>query len=750
MNSSFDDAVALHLAGDIPAAQDIYEKILASCTYLPTLRANLGGIYIRQGRLDEAARLLDLALSEEPYHKEALTNRAVLYEKLGDSASSLRLLELSLDHTRGTVEAYINITKQYIDSNRIEKAIFTLEKGLQNYPSNPLLLSKKASLLELSGNSDEALSFLKSNLDSCSDAPDLHYSISSIYRSRGDFESSLHHIDIAIGTAQDLPPNYIYHKASLLNDSNRKSEAIDLLNHYLSVFPQSSDLIKLKGLILHQIGQVDNAILLYKLALDVTPYDSNCLTLLAASYQSQGKYLTASECFLKSLAFDPASSQSLAGYAQSLFYMGKHVDAFNYFKKAVAVDPRSISIWDSFLYFLSFTNFVPPNEIIRLCQEYYSNSIKPTLHSTPPYENQQPRSTPTIRLGVVSSEIGSHCVSYFLLSLLRGASNNNLEIYLFPSRDRSTEPRWSEMKTLSAGFHPIFDLDDDNAAKLIRSLNLNAVLETTQHMDKNRLPLLARRVAPVQCHYIGMHGTSGIPQIDYFIGDDIITPESFSPSFTEKFLRLDRTWVCYTPPTSLPNLNATQNISNPLSFGCFNNSSKISSSTIDLWSQVLIEFPDSILYLKDSLKTTSDRQFDIQKILSANGISPDRITVVERRPSWNEHMELYNLFDVSLDTLPLSSGTTAFDSLLMGTPVMSFTSEWIGGRLSHSIVNPLLGPEWIASTPEEYIRKLRENLQNLSHFRSLLHKRRNDFLASELCDADSLASSIYNAINPLC
>lgn len=730
-------------------AQKLYEQILSTTAFLPTLRSNLAGIYLSQGRFEDATRLLDLALAENPHHKEALTNRSVLYEKTGDITSARKTLEKVLSLSSATPEAYHNLAGYYLKDDDSDSALLTIERGLQFFPDNITLLEKKASLYQSTNKSQEAISFVASRLSNHSNPASLHHIIAGLYNSIGEHEHALLHIDKAIVSSDSPPEKYISAKASFLHDANRDSESLDLINSSLSQYPHSSDLIKLKGAILQKAGQLQDAVLLYKLALQASPFDSNCLSLLGNVYYHTSQYHNALDTYNRCLSLDPLLRSALLGSSQALFALGRHDDAFEQYKKSTQQHPHDLDVWDSFLYFLSFTNLISSEEIIAACTEYFENAIAPLIKHSSPFLPSHKRPSRIIRLGILSAEIGSHCVSYFLLSLLKGASSAGLEITLYSSRDRSTEPRWAVMRDLASSFYPIHDLSDDDAATLIRSHKLDVLFETTQHMQSNRLPLLARRLAPVQAHYIGMHGTTGVPSIDYFIGDDIITPDNFSPSFTEDLLRLNRCWVCYSPPDKLPRLEDLPS-EKPVSFGCFNNSSKITVETLSLWASVLLSFPGSVLYLKDSLKTTSDRQVSVAEFLSKKGVSPDRVIILKRTPSWDAHMELYNLFDISLDTSPLASGTTAFDSLLMGTPLMSISSSWIGGRLSHSIMYSLFGDSWIASTTDEYVEKLHYHLSDLPSFRANTLARRSLFLDSELCDYNSLASSMYTALSSVC
>ena len=83
------------------------------------------------------------------------------------------------------------------------------------------------------------------------------------------------------------------------------------------------------------------------------------------------------------------------------------------------------------------------------------------------------------------------------------------------------------------------------------------------------------------------------------IGDPIVTPNSENNYYTEKIFQLPNIWVCFSPPDFEVNLGKLPMIKNKhVTFGCFNNLSKIIDKVITLWSRILKEIPKSKIFLK--------------------------------------------------------------------------------------------------------------------------------------------------------
>ena len=63
----------------------------------------------------------------------------------------------------------------------------------------------------------------------------------------------------------------------------------------------------------------------------------------------------------------------------------------------------------------------------------------------------------------------------------------------------------------------------------------------------------------------------------------------------------------------------------------------------------------------------------------------------------------YHRIDIALDPFPLTGGTTTFDLLWMGLPLVSMVGDSFKSRLSTGILAYLGKADWLANTPEEYL-----------------------------------------------
>lgn len=747
----FKQALQSHLSNDLDTAKRLYNQYLSTPNHLTTVLCNLGSLYIDTNR-QLAQTYLEASLLLAPEYPETLTNLARLYELQGDITSAKDLYLKALKRNPTLYPALTNLVGIHNRSGNYSSSLDLLDAALNTAPYEITLISLKAKTFLLYSNSTSACEYLdsvESHIQSV-DLPQFYSSYADLLLcdSYQDFNHALSLYTKALTLDASLPVNIYINKGEAYRRLSMYQECLSWCDSSLERFPSDPGLINLKALTLSETGCIDEALQLYSEGLRTSPTHLGLFINFAYCQMNKGLYSQAISSFESILGLDSTNPQAHRGLGQSYFSLSKQRTSLYHYQQAVLNDKRNPILWSNLLYTLSFNNLYSPSMLRQLYDLYQRDYLLPVISSSPPFESvYSPLNSRRFKLGIVSAEIGSHCVSFFLLTLVKHLSPLGVDLYIFPTKNRAQDPRWQEFKDLADHFQPIDNLSDEQAATLIRSFRLDVLLETSQHMSFNRLPLLARRLAPVQAHYIGMHGSTGATNIDYFIGDACITPTEFSDSFTESFITLPRTWVAFTPPNIEPPIVTTNDPGIPVRLGCFNNIAKVSRSTVRLWAQVLLSVQNSTISIKDSHRESDlSYQKSIVSYLVKLGVDSSRIHVLQRCHDWYDHMQCYNSIDIALDTTPLASGTTAFDALYMGCCFVAHSSDWIGGRLSASILQGLDRSEWIASSTSEYVDKVSRLSSAIELHRRNRHQYRRDFLASSLCDGADLASSLVNEL----
>jgi predicted O-linked N-acetylglucosamine transferase (SPINDLY family) len=277
----------------------------------------------------------------------------------------------------------------------------------------------------------------------------------------------------------------------------------------------------------------------------------------------------------------------------------------------------------------------------------------------------------------------------------------------------------------------------------VRDDGIDVLVDLTLHLTGNRLLVFARQPAPVQVTFAGYPGTTGLSAIGYRLTDPYLDPPGlYDACYSETSIRLPDSFWCYDPQDSDPAVGALPATQNDwLTFGCLNNSCKVTPHTLKLWARVLRSVDHSRLIM---LAREGRHRQETLELLEAEGVSRDRIELVAPRPR-AEYLRYYHRIDLGLDTIPYNGHTTSLDSLWMGVPVVTLTGPTVVGRAGLSQLMNVGLPELVASTPEQFVGiavNLAGNSSRLGGLRATLRERMQ---SSPLMDAPRFARNLEAA-----
>jgi protein O-GlcNAc transferase len=276
-------------------------------------------------------------------------------------------------------------------------------------------------------------------------------------------------------------------------------------------------------------------------------------------------------------------------------------------------------------------------------------------------------------------------------------------------------------------------LADEMIAEQIRADGIDILVDLAGHTANSRLQVFALKPAPVQASWwMGFAFGTGLQQIDYFLADEQMLPPGCESSFAEKLWRMPAPAVAYVPPERMQvEVRALPALSNGyVTFGSLTRPIRLNHRVICVWSELLKRVPGSRLMLDSSFFSDESLCLHFIGEFAKQGIAAERLQL-GYTPSAPEAL---SQMDIALDCFPHNSGTTLYESLYMGLPVVSLRDRPSMGRVGALILHGAGMDEWIADTEQQYLDKLvalASDIPALADIRSGLRQR---MLASKLCD----------------
>ena len=352
--------------------------------------------------------------------------------------------------------------------------------------------------------------------------------------------------------------------------------------------------------------------------------------------------------------------------------------------------------------------------------------------------------TGRIRIGIMSSDLRDHSVAKFVLPLLLHYDRENFEIYAYSPYGKPNEPVQEQIKGLVTDFKITADMNEYEIAQLIREDQIDILFELNGFTRDNRLRVFPYKPAPVQIFWLGYPFTTGIPEVDYVLLDPRAKPLN-EDWLVEKPLLMPESWVCFGSFDDEP-INQTLPLERNgyVTFGSLNSPYKLTRKTIAQWCEIMNRVPDSrFLYVRSQCRSIVLCNNLINEF-GDHGIGPERLHFVNNTGMPISHLSFYDEMDITLDTFPLTGGTTTCDSLWMGVPVISKVGPGLHQRLSYSLMTTVGLQDLCVETDEDYIEKAVALAQDPESLHLLRQELRPMIQDSALCRAEDFARDFCN------
>jgi predicted O-linked N-acetylglucosamine transferase (SPINDLY family) len=309
-----------------------------------------------------------------------------------------------------------------------------------------------------------------------------------------------------------------------------------------------------------------------------------------------------------------------------------------------------------------------------------------------------------LRIGYLSSDFCAHAVSILTAELYSLHDRSKVEVFGFCWSHEDGSPLRARVIAGMDHHIKIGALSDEEAAYLIRSHEIDILVDLHGLTRGTRHNILSYRPAPVQITWLGFPGPTSLPEIDYVLSDPFVFPPELEPFFTEKPLHMphtfqinDRQRIIGLPPSKescgLPE--------DAFVFCSFNNNFKFTPEVFGTWMRILKRTPGSILWLvadNDSVRE------NLCEYAEKQGIARDRLHFAGRVGT-ADYLARFQLADLFLDTFPFGAGTTASDALWAGLPLLTYTGRTFASRMAGSLLKAVDLPELITYNLQDYENK---------------------------------------------
>lgn len=289
------------------------------------------------------------------------------------------------------------------------------------------------------------------------------------------------------------------------------------------------------------------------------------------------------------------------------------------------------------------------------------------------------------------------------------------------------------------GYFDIAEESFELAAIKIRDSSADILIDLGGHTEGGTtLQIASYRPARIQICGIGYFDSTGADFIDYFIGDEFLTPDD--EIFTEKILLLKNAFAFRPSERMIREKKSRRPFYHiNFTFGSLNNFMKFSDEYLSAIKSILNAVPDAKIIFRDTTPLKS-RQNALLERLNAFGIKK-----FEVRRGDNNFFTDYSEIDLMLDTFPYPGGMMTALALYMGVPVLNLCGTLPHTRTGADILRTADVSELIVYDFDAYIKKAIELAENRSRLISLTNKISLD----RLTDTKNFVEDFYKNLEAM-
>ncbi len=442
---------------------------------------------------------------------------------------------------------------------------------------------------------------------------------------------------------------------------------------------------------------------LLRRAAELAPQRVEPWYLLALACQRNWDLEGAEAAARSALKAEPGNPRALANLSSILKDTGRAEDAVESAWQALQARPWDSGLWSNLIFLMDFDSrqSTATQQAVR---QHWAARFAPTAAagsgSAPAPAARAAEPDRRLTIGYVSPDFRYHSAARAFAPVIFGRDRSRYAAICYmtsPTGDAMT----ARFRADADGWRDAAGLSDDALEAQIRADEVDILVDCCGHTEGHRLPVFARRPAPVQVSAWGHPTGTGLAAIDWLFSDPVVVPPDEAALFAETPYPL-ATVALLRPLAASPLAPPPVAHRGTISFGAFARAPKLTDGSLRLWAAVLQAVPGSRLVLKDfSFSRDSGRRALLARA-AALGLAPERLHFLPGTAA-EAHLAAFSEVDIALDTTPVTGGVGTGDALWMGVPVVTLRGRTPAGRVSASVLAQVGLGDCIAQDAAGYV-----------------------------------------------
>jgi protein O-GlcNAc transferase len=661
--------------------------------------------HFQAGELGQAEAICRQILQQEPLQADALHSLGLIAHHVGRHDVAIDYIQQAIAVRPLTAEFHYDLGTVYQAQGKLDLAIASYRQALQLRPDAVEARNNLGTVLAAQGKMDEAIACYERALALNPNYAEIHNNLGLALLKGGKLDEA----EACWRRAVRLKPEDVEPRTNLgyaLRMKGQWEEAAACFHQALQLKPDFASAGYNLGAVFAELNEWDKAIACFQKTLRLKPDFADVHDTLGSLLNEQGKVDEAVASFQQALAIRPNARLRIAlatrlpivyqSMAELESWRSRLIREVGQLQRENVVhdltDEPALS-----LFYLPYQG-LNDRDILRDVARLYR---APQPIAGPPAASARGPSR-KIRVGFLSAYFRGHSIGHWMQGLVAHLSRDLFEVIVLSVGCH--EDKTATFIKQHADRYLVVPKHLPSARQLIAKQQLDVLFYPDIGMGPVAYSLAFSRLAPVQCVTVGHPVTTGIDTIDYFISSEALETAQAEEHYTEKLVRLKNLPIYfYRPEVPSPlkerehfGLTAQDHI-----YVCPQTLFKFHPEFDPLLGAILRGDPLGVLVLSQGI------QSHWEKLLRQRFAAtlPDVLERIRFLPflSYPDYLNVLALADVQLDTLHFGGGSTSYDGLAVGTPIVTLPTQLLRGRITLSLYRQMQVLDCVAAGTQEYV-----------------------------------------------
>ncbi|USR90716.1 tetratricopeptide repeat protein [Phormidium yuhuli AB48] len=692
------------------------------------------------GRLQTAQRYYRQSLDLCPNYAEVHLTLAEIYLEEKNFSQALLCARKAIQGKPDSAEAYKALGNAFLGQKNGNAAMNAYQRAIAIKPDFAEVYSNVASIYFFQNQNHEALQLYQKALSYNQELPGIHWNLGKVYERMGKVDETIQCWQRAL----ELDPNFgggisYQHLAGKYYAKGQKEEAVKLFHKAIELQPDLTESYWALCEVYNTKNQAAARAVSLKFCENVTGKD-RIMALLAAmkAHLNSGVSEVAIAKFneVEPLIYNAIQQYPLTYNEVVRLYLNLAFD-MPHVRDDVAKNAK-----------LSKT-------LAQLYLKYLEAKANSEKHAEIPI---RPRPNPghPLRIGFLSKHFRRHSVGWLSVDIIEALSQITPHIFLYVTGDMGRDELTERFENAAEKFSRPEGAQAKLILQEIAQDNLDVLIDMDSVTVMPNTEVFYSSPAHVCLTWLGFDAPYITPK-NYYLGDWQTHPAGVEEHYIEQIVRLPDSFAA---TAGLPIRQVDREVlrrsmrvaPNQVAFLCVATGNKFCPELVEAQIKILAQVPDSLLFYKGRVGDLLAIEEIYQNECRRQGVRTNRIRVLPRTQTEEEHRLIYQFADVLIDSYPYSGATHVVEALWFNMPVVALVSQQSFGRQAYSLMKAAGSDLGVAWTWQEYIDwgvRMGRDEGLRQQMRSQLEQGKQPDSLAPLWNPRKFAADMYNIFKDL-